>query len=79
MPSRDEAFKTYRPRWLISAAVILLLSGLQLRTIAAPERAAATQSGLGVSSLLTTAGGLVFAGEPTGEFNAYDAHAGELL
>jgi hypothetical protein len=27
MPSRDEAFKTYRPRWLISAAVILLLSG----------------------------------------------------
>lgn len=32
-----------------------------------------------VASLLTTAGGLVFAGEPTGEFDALDARSGELL
>jgi alcohol dehydrogenase (cytochrome c) len=32
-----------------------------------------------VSSLLATAGDLVFAGEPTGEFNAYDAEDGRLL
>lgn len=32
-----------------------------------------------VSSVLATAGGLVFAGEPTGEFNAYDARTGRLL
>jgi alcohol dehydrogenase (cytochrome c) len=32
-----------------------------------------------VSSLLTTAGDLVFAGEPNGMFNAYDAKSGELL
>jgi alcohol dehydrogenase (cytochrome c) len=32
-----------------------------------------------VSSLLATAGGLVFAGEPTGEFNAYNARTGKLL
>src|ERR687888_2728139 len=31
------------------------------------------------SSLLTTGGGLVFGGEPTGEFNAWDAESGELL
>jgi len=31
------------------------------------------------SSLLTTAGDLVFGGEPTGEFNALDASSGELL
>jgi alcohol dehydrogenase (cytochrome c) len=31
------------------------------------------------SSVLTTGGGLVFAGEPTGEFNALDASSGELL
>lgn len=32
-----------------------------------------------VSSVLTTAGDLVFAGEPTGEFDAFDAHTGKLL
>jgi alcohol dehydrogenase (cytochrome c) len=32
-----------------------------------------------VASLLTTAGGLVFAGKPTGEFVAFDARTGELL
>ncbi|HEX8170707.1 MAG TPA: PQQ-dependent dehydrogenase, methanol/ethanol family [Thermoanaerobaculia bacterium] len=32
-----------------------------------------------LSSLLTTAGGLVFAGEPNGRFNAYDARTGEVL
>ena len=32
-----------------------------------------------VSSVLATAGDLVFAGEPTGEFNAFDARTGELL
>ncbi|MGQ0815232.1 MAG: PQQ-dependent dehydrogenase, methanol/ethanol family [Gemmatimonadota bacterium] len=32
-----------------------------------------------VGSLLTTAGDLVFGGEPTGEFNAYHARTGELL
>ena len=32
-----------------------------------------------VGSLLSTAGGLVFGGEPTGEFNAYDARSGALL
>ncbi|MFC7343101.1 PQQ-dependent dehydrogenase, methanol/ethanol family [Saccharopolyspora griseoalba] len=31
------------------------------------------------SSVLTTAGGLVFCGTPTGEFNAMDARTGELL
>jgi alcohol dehydrogenase (cytochrome c) len=31
------------------------------------------------ASVLATAGGLVFAGEPTGEFNALDARTGELL
>jgi alcohol dehydrogenase (cytochrome c) len=31
------------------------------------------------SSVLTTGGGLVFAGEPTGEFNALDASSGKLL
>jgi alcohol dehydrogenase (cytochrome c) len=31
------------------------------------------------SSVLTTGGGLVFAGEPTGEFNALDASTGDLL
>jgi len=31
------------------------------------------------SSLLTTKGGLVFGGEPTGEFNALDADSGDLL
>ena len=31
------------------------------------------------SSLLTTGGGIVFGGEPTGEFNALDADTGELL
>jgi alcohol dehydrogenase (cytochrome c) len=32
-----------------------------------------------VASVLATAGDLVFAGEPTGEFNAYHARTGELL
>jgi alcohol dehydrogenase (cytochrome c) len=32
-----------------------------------------------VSSLLSTAGGLVFAGEPNGMFDAYDAKTGDLL
>ena len=32
-----------------------------------------------VSSLLTTAGDVVFAGEPNGNFNAYHARTGELL
>ncbi len=32
-----------------------------------------------VASVLTTGGDLVFAGEPTGEFNAYDARTGQLL
>ncbi|HKR66964.1 MAG TPA: PQQ-dependent dehydrogenase, methanol/ethanol family, partial [Thermoanaerobaculia bacterium] len=32
-----------------------------------------------VASLLTTAGNLVFAGEPSGRFNAFDARSGELL
>jgi alcohol dehydrogenase (cytochrome c) len=32
-----------------------------------------------VSSVLVTAGDVVFAGEPTGEFNALDARTGELL
>ena len=32
-----------------------------------------------VASVLATAGDLVFAGEPTGEFNAYDARTGQLL
>jgi alcohol dehydrogenase (cytochrome c) len=31
------------------------------------------------ASVLATAGDLVFAGEPTGEFNAWNAHTGELL
>ena len=31
------------------------------------------------ASVLATGGGLVFAGEPTGEFNALDASSGELL
>ncbi|GAB3279239.1 PQQ-dependent methanol/ethanol family dehydrogenase [Parasphingorhabdus pacifica] len=31
------------------------------------------------ASVLATAGDLVFTGEPTGEFNAYNAHTGELL
>jgi alcohol dehydrogenase (cytochrome c) len=31
------------------------------------------------ASLLTTGGGLVFGGEPTGEFNALDAESGDLL
>jgi alcohol dehydrogenase (cytochrome c) len=31
------------------------------------------------SSLLTTAGNIVFGGEPTGEFNAVDAESGDLL
>jgi len=31
------------------------------------------------SSLLATGGGLVFGGEPTGEFNAYDDSSGDLL
>jgi alcohol dehydrogenase (cytochrome c) len=32
-----------------------------------------------VSSVLTTGGGLVFAGEPNGRFNAFDARTGQLL
>jgi alcohol dehydrogenase (cytochrome c) len=32
-----------------------------------------------VSSLLSTAGGLVFAGEPSGNFDAFDARSGALL
>ncbi len=32
-----------------------------------------------VASVLATGGDLVFAGEPTGEFNAYDARTGQLL
>ena len=32
-----------------------------------------------VASVLTTGGDLVFAGEPTGEFNAYDARTGKRL
>jgi alcohol dehydrogenase (cytochrome c) len=32
-----------------------------------------------VSSVLATAGDLVFAGEPSGNFNAYDAHNGKVL
>lgn len=32
-----------------------------------------------VSSILATAGDLIFAGEPDGDFNAYDAETGELL
>jgi alcohol dehydrogenase (cytochrome c) len=32
-----------------------------------------------LSSLLATGGDLVFAGEPTGEFNAFHARSGELL
>ena len=32
-----------------------------------------------LASLLTTAGGLVFAGEPNGRFNAFDARTGSLL
>jgi alcohol dehydrogenase (cytochrome c) len=32
-----------------------------------------------VSSMLATGGDLVFTGEPTGQFNAYDARTGELL
>lgn len=32
-----------------------------------------------VGSLMSTAGDLVFGGEPTGEFNAYNARTGELL
>jgi alcohol dehydrogenase (cytochrome c) len=32
-----------------------------------------------VTSMLSTAGGLVFTGEPTGEFDAFDARTGELL
>jgi alcohol dehydrogenase (cytochrome c) len=32
-----------------------------------------------VASTLTTAGGLVYVGESTGEFNAFDAESGELL
>jgi alcohol dehydrogenase (cytochrome c) len=32
-----------------------------------------------VSSVLATAGDLIFAGEPTGEFNAYDANTGKLV
>jgi len=32
-----------------------------------------------LSSLLSTAGGLIFAGEPTGEFDAFDARTGKLL
>ena len=32
-----------------------------------------------LASVLTTAGNLVFAGEPTGEFNAYDARTGKRL
>jgi alcohol dehydrogenase (cytochrome c) len=32
-----------------------------------------------LSSLLATAGDLVFAGEPSGEFDAFDARTGELL
>ncbi len=32
-----------------------------------------------VASVLATGGDLVFAGEPTGEFNAFDARTGELL
>ena len=32
-----------------------------------------------VASVLATGGDLVFTGEPTGEFNAYDARTGELL
>ncbi|HEX7122670.1 MAG TPA: PQQ-dependent dehydrogenase, methanol/ethanol family [Gemmatimonadaceae bacterium] len=32
-----------------------------------------------VSSLLVTAGDVLFGGEPTGEFNAYDARTGRLL
>jgi alcohol dehydrogenase (cytochrome c) len=32
-----------------------------------------------VSSLLTTAGGIVFAGESTGEFDAFDTRTGKLL
>jgi alcohol dehydrogenase (cytochrome c) len=32
-----------------------------------------------LASVLTTAGGLVFAGEPNGRFNALDARTGELL
>ncbi len=32
-----------------------------------------------LGSLLVTAGDLVFAGEPTGEFDAFDARTGELL
>jgi alcohol dehydrogenase (cytochrome c) len=31
------------------------------------------------ASVLATGGDLVFAGEPTGEFNAFNAHTGELL
>ena len=32
-----------------------------------------------VSSILTTAGDLVFAGEPNGNFNAYDAKSGTVI
>jgi alcohol dehydrogenase (cytochrome c) len=32
-----------------------------------------------VASVLTTAGNLVFVGEPTGEFDAFDAKTGQLL
>ncbi len=32
-----------------------------------------------VASLLSTAGGIVFVGEPTGEFNALDAKTGDAL
>lgn len=32
-----------------------------------------------VASMLATAGGLVFAGEPNGDFNALDARSGQIL
>jgi len=32
-----------------------------------------------VASMLATAGGLVFTGEPSGKFNAWDARSGKML
>ena len=58
----------------VSYPVMLLLSGLPFVALLSWRGQAPM-----VTSLLATGGDLVFTGEPSGAFNAYDARSGELL
>ena len=79
---RRREFKESIPYWGAGVAVDLedhagYISAFDPRT--GEERWRWTNDEPMCSSVLTTGGNLVFAGEPTGEFNAFDAESGELL